>query len=30
MRTIGYDLEGASAGLEGYYSEYLRGSLAID
>lgn len=25
MRTIGYDLEGASAGLEGYYSEYLRG-----
>jgi cell division protein FtsI (penicillin-binding protein 3) len=22
MRTIGYDLEGASAGLEGYYSEY--------
>ena len=25
MRTIGYDLEGASAGLEGYYSEYLKG-----
>ena len=25
MRTIGYDLEGASAGLEGYYSAYLKG-----
>ncbi len=25
MRTIGYDQEGASAGLEGYYSGYLRG-----
>ena len=25
LRTIGYDTEGASAGLEGYYSDYLRG-----
>ena len=25
MRTIGYDQESASAGLEGYYSEYLKG-----
>ncbi|MEY2963993.1 MAG: hypothetical protein RL754_1254 [Bacteroidota bacterium] len=25
LRTIGYDKEGASAGLEGYYSEYLQG-----
>jgi cell division protein FtsI (penicillin-binding protein 3) len=25
LRTIGYDTEGASAGLEGYYSTYLQG-----